>query len=87
MNVRWVATSQMVGHILIKIGVSPNLLTRILDWGQFVLVQDASIRPERNTKKQYFGVYVISVFCCLLMLREWSVEKPALICAYGAATC
>ena len=68
-SVRWVATYQMVGDILTKIGVSPNLLTRVLDWGQFVLVQDASIRPERSTNKNYFGC-VISVFCSFLVLRE-----------------
>ena len=65
MNVRWVATSQMVGHILIKIGVSPNLLTRILDWGQFCV--GARCVDTSRTKHKETIFWGICDFCILLL--------------------
>lgn len=67
------------GYILTKIGVSPKLLTKVLDWGQFVWVQDASIRPERSTQKIILGVCDFSglfLSCASWTSSEWPLALP-----------
>ena len=55
-HLRWVATYQMIGDILTKIGVPVGLISKIMDWGKFVIVEDESIRPRNHQKcnRNYF---------------------------------
>ena len=55
-HLRWVATYQMIGDILTKIGVPVGLISKIMAWGKFVLVEDESIRPRNHQKcnRNYF---------------------------------
>jgi hypothetical protein len=56
-QIRWVATFQMLGDILTKRGVSVDLLLKVLNWGMFTIIEDKSIRPknQQGVKENYFG--------------------------------
>ena len=70
-QIRWVATFQMLGDILIKRGVSVDFLLKVLNWGMFTIIEDKSIRPknQQGKKKNYFGgvgfllLFVITPCC------------------------
>lgn len=56
-QLRWVATCQMLGDILTKRGVSCDLLLRVLSWGKFIIIEDESINPRcrQSVIKNHFG--------------------------------
>lgn len=56
-HLRWIATYQMLGDILTKRGVSVSLLSKIMDWGKFIIVEDNDMLPRKgqSVKKNYFG--------------------------------
>ena len=57
-QLRWVATYQMVGDILTKKGVPVDLLRKVLQWGKFVIVEDISILPRnrQSVRNNFRGV-------------------------------
>ena len=52
---RWVATTQMIGDILTKKGVSSELLTKVLGWCRFVLIEDEPLHSE-SKRNRFRGV-------------------------------
>ena len=81
-QIRCVATFQMLGDILTKRGVSVDLLLKVLNWGMFTIIEDKSIRPknQQGVRENYFGV---CDFFCRLPLHLVVKDQSDGLCAIG----
>ena len=81
-QIRWVATFQMLGDILIKRGVSVDFLLKVMNWGMFTIIEDKSIRPknQQGKKTTILGVWD---FFCYLPLHLVVKDQSDGLCAIG----